>query len=317
MARKLVLDVDTGTDDAVAIMLAALHPALELLAVTTVNGNVEVAHCTNNTLRTLEWIGRADIPVYEGLAHPIVRSDFPVARATKRDAKVHMEALPLPEPKGRKQKLPAPLFLTEVFAQNPGEITLVAVGPLSNVAAAIALDPAFVGNVAELMIMGGAIDKSNVTPSAEFNIWADPEAAAIVFEAGFEKITLVLLDATHRALISRAHCEQLDALGTPAGQAAASFIGHRITVHDEHQKQAVPHTTPVHDALAVGSLVQPELITTRRLHVAVETKGELTIGRTVIDTHFRGGRTPNCTVAFDADAAGFADLLLRTFAAKA
>src|SRR5579872_7249127 len=232
MARKLVLDVDTGTDDAVAIMLAALHPELELLAVTTVNGNVEVAHCTDNTLRTLEWIGRADIPVYEGLAHPIVRSDFPTPRAAKRDAGVHMEALPLPEPKGRKQKLPAPLFLTEVFAQNPGEIILVAVGPLSNVAAAIALDPAFVGNVAELMIMGGAINKSNVTPSAEFNIWADPEAAAVVLEAPFPKITLVPLDATHQALISLDQCAELRALRSKAGTGAAEPIEFRIVGYE-------------------------------------------------------------------------------------
>jgi inosine-uridine nucleoside N-ribohydrolase len=318
MPRKLILDVDTGTDDAVAIMLAALHPELELLGCTTVNGNIPVELCTQNTLHVLDHIGRADIPVYEGLSRPLVRPDFPVPRRTRDHAgKYHPDVLPVPPSTRRKEETGAVEFLIETYRTTTDPITLVPVAPLSNIAAALALDPKFVDRVPEVVIMGGGHALGNVTPSAEFNIWADPEAAAIVFEAGFEKITLVLLDATHRALISRAHCEQLDALGTPAGQAAASFIGHRITVHDEHQKQAVPHTTPVHDALAVGSLVQPELITTRRLHVAVETKGELTIGRTVIDTHFRGGRTPNCTVAFDADAAGFADLLLRTFAAKA
>src|SRR5262245_46205405 len=109
MVQKLILDVDTGTDDAVAIMLAALHPALELVAVTTVNGNIEVEKCTDNTLRTLEWIGRGDIPVYEGLKTPLVRSDFPTPRATKRDPKVHMAVLPLPEAKGRKQQESAPV----------------------------------------------------------------------------------------------------------------------------------------------------------------------------------------------------------------
>jgi inosine-uridine nucleoside N-ribohydrolase len=139
----------------------------------------------------------------------------------------------------------------------------------------------------------------------------------MVFAAGFEKITLVPLDATHRALITQAQCEELEGLGTSAGQAAAAFIGHRIVVHDTHQRQDVPHSTPVHDALAVGAVIDPSLIVTRKLHVAVETDGPLTVGRTVIDTHFRGGKSPNVDVAFDADAARFFDLLLRTFAAKA
>ncbi len=316
MARKLVLDVDTGTDDAVAIMLAALHPELELLATTTVNGNVEVAHCTNNTLRTLEWIGRADIPVYEGLAHPIVRNDFPVPRATKRDARVHMEALPLPEAKGRKQKLPAPLFLTEVFAQNPGEITLVAVGPLSNVAAAIALDPAFVGNVAELMIMGGAINKSNVTPSAEFNIWADPEAASVVLSAGWRKATMVPLDATHEALISLDQCRRLSALGSPAGEAAAKFIEYRIAGYQANQPTGVPDTAPVHDAVCIAALVDEEVIDTRHLNVVVETQGEFTIGRTVVDHERRTNRPANCHVALHADRERFFEILLTHFAKR-
>src|SRR5579872_200476 len=317
MARKLVLDVDTGTDDAVAIMLAALHPELELLAVTTVNGNVEVAHCTDNTLRTLEWIGRADIPVYEGLAHPIVRSDFPTPRAAKRDAGVHMEALPLPEAKGLKQKLPAPLFLTEVFAQNSREITLVAVGPLSNLAAAIALDPTFVGNVAELMIMGGAINKSNVTPSAEFNIWADPEASAIVLSAGWRKATMVPLDATHEALISLDQCRRLSALGSPAGEAAAKFIEYRIAGYQANQPTGIPDTAPVHDAVCIAALVDAKVISTRHLNVVVETRGEHTVGRTVVDHEHRTKRPANCHVALHADRERFFDILMKNFAKRA
>jgi inosine-uridine nucleoside N-ribohydrolase len=318
MARKLILDVDTGTDDAVAVMLAALHPGLDLVACTTVNGNIPVAHCTDNTLRVLDHIGRGDIPVYEGLSRPLARLDFPVPR-TQRDlaGKYHPDALPVPPAVSRKQDVGAVEFLIETFRAATEEIVLVPVAPLSNIAAALALDPKFATRVPEIVIMGGSHALGNVTPSAEFNIWGDPEAAAMVFAAGFEKITLVPLDATHRALITRAQCEELDALGTPAGQAAAAFIGHRIVVHDTHQKQDVPHSTPVHDALAVGSVIDPSLITTRRLHVAVETQGPLTVGRTVIDTHFLGGLPANCDVAFDADAARFAELLLWTFAAKA
>lgn len=314
MAKKIVLDVDTGTDDAVAIMLAALHPELELIAVTTVNGNVPVENCTNNTLRTLDWIGRSDIPVYEGLARPIVRWDFPVPRATKRDVKVHLEVLPIPEPTSKKQALSAVDYLIKTFAEAAGDTILVAVGPLSNLAAAIAVDPDFVKNVPELMIMGGAISKSNITPSAEFNIWADPEAAAIVFEAGFKKITLVPLDATHQALVSSQQCATLRGLGTPAGKAAADFIEYRISGYQANQPTGVPETAPVHDALCIAALVRPEVISTRSVNCVIETKGEYTVGRTVVDHEYRSKREPNCEVAFGADRDLFFSMLQETFA---
>ena len=317
MPRKLILDCDTGTDDAVAIMLAALHPELDLLGVTTVNGNVEVGYCTDNSLRTLDLIGRGDIPVYEGLARPIVRSDFPTPRALKRDAKVHLAVLPFPEPRSVKKPLSAPEYLVHAFAEHPGEIVLVAVGPLSNLAAAIALDPAFPGHVAELVIMGGAIDKSNVTPSAEFNIWADPEAAAVVMEAAFPKITLVPLDATHQALISREQCAQLRALGSSAGEGAAQLVEFRIGGYEAHQPTGVPQTAPVHDAVCIAALVDPKVIETRFVNVVIETRGDYTIGRTVVDHEKRTTRAPNCHVAFGADRARFFDLLMTTFAKPA
>jgi inosine-uridine nucleoside N-ribohydrolase len=312
LARKLILDVDTGTDDAVAIMLAALNPALELVGCTTVNGNVPVHNTTDNTLRVLDHVGRGDIPVFEGCARPLVRLDFPVSRSVHdRAGKFHGTTLPVPPSTHRKQDTHAVEFLIETYRAATEEITLVPVAPLTNIAAALALDAKFAERVPEVVIMGGAHAIGNVTPAAEFNIWGDPEAAAMVFAAGFRKLTLVPLDATHRALISRAQCEQLKALGTPAGEAAAAFIGQRIAAHDESQRMA----TPVHDALAVGSLIDRSLITTRRLHVAVETQGTLTVGRTVIDTDGRSGQAPNCDVAFDADAARFVALLLSTFAA--
>lgn len=314
MAKKLILDVDTGTDDAVAIMLAALHPDLDLIAVTTVNGNIEVEKCTDNTLRTLEWIGHGEIPVYEGMSHPIVREDFPTPRATKRDPKVHMAVLPLPEPKGSKKTLSAPVFLSQKFAEAPGQITLVAVGPLSNLAAAIAIDPDFPGNVAELIIMGGAVNKSNITPSAEFNIWADPEAAAQVFRADFQKITLVPLDATHEALVSRDQCHALRALGSPAGRASADIIEHRIKGYEANQPTGTPQTAPVHDAVCVAALVKPDVIDTKFVNVVIETIGEFTIGRTVVDHERRTTRAPNCHVAFHADRSAFFAMLSNVFA---
>jgi inosine-uridine nucleoside N-ribohydrolase len=300
MKRKLVLDCDTGTDDAIAIMLAALHPDLELLAITTVNGNVEVEHCTDNSLRTLALIGRVGVPVYEGLSRPIVRPDFPEARATMRNPKVHLAALPFPETRLTKQALSAPEALAKIFRESPGEIALVAVGPLSNLAAAIALDPNLPRHASELIIMGGAINNSNVTPSAEFNIWADPEAAAVVLAAPFAKITLVPLDATHQALVSLSDCDALRALGNGAGAGAAELIAYRISGYEANQPTGVPATAPVHDAVCIAALVDPSIITTIHANVVVETRGEFTVGRTVVDHERRTKRAANCHVVIIA-----------------
>jgi inosine-uridine nucleoside N-ribohydrolase len=254
--------------------------------------------------------------VYEGLARPIVRTDFPMPRAAKRDAKVHPALLPLPPAHGSKTGVSAPVFLAGAFAKGGADTTLVAVGPLSNLAAAVTLDPSFVANVPELMITGGAIDKSNVTPSAEFNIWADPEAAAVVLSAGFKKITMVPLDATHQALISLDQCRQLRALNSPAGKAAADFIGYRIAGYQANQPTGLPDTAPVHDALCVAALVDAEVIRTKRLNVVVETMGEYTIGRTVVDHERRTTRAPNCNVALGADRERFFSILHTTFAIR-
>jgi inosine-uridine nucleoside N-ribohydrolase len=316
--RKLILDVDTGTDDAVAVMLAALHPALDLVGCTTVNGNVEVQHCTDNTLRVLDHVGRADIPVHEGLARPLVRPDFPIPRAVSDLAgKIHGRTLPVPPSSRRKADVGAVEFLVETYRNTTDAITLVPVAPLTNIATALTLYPKLVDRVPEIVIMGGSHEVGNITPAAEFNIWADPEAASIVLSAKFRRITLVTLDATHRALVSYEDCERLRALSTPAGIAAADFIGHRIQTHDEIQRMPVAGTTPVHDAVCVGYLIDPSILTTRRLHVAVETSGVLTVGRTVIDTHFRGSGQPQCEVAFDADAKRFIALLLQTLGKQA
>jgi inosine-uridine nucleoside N-ribohydrolase len=225
--RKLILDVDTGTDDAVAIMLAALHPDLELIACTTVNGNRELEHTTDNTLRTLDHIGRGDIPVHAGLSRPIARLDFPTPRG-ERDPGVHFVEMPLAKAKSKVQEPDAVEFLIETYRNATDEISLVPVGPLSNIASALALFPKLVEFVPEVIIMGGGHSVANVTPAAEFNFWADPEAAALVLAAGFRNLTLVPLDATHKAVISLEQCKALRASGRPAAEAAAIFIEKRI-----------------------------------------------------------------------------------------
>jgi hypothetical protein len=168
--RKLILDVDTGTDDAVAIMFAALHPGLDLIGVTTVNGNVPVAGTTDNTLRVLDVIGRSDIPVYPGLAHPIARRGFPGRLHFGKDTvnDMHGIALPLPEAHSTAQPVSAVEYLVETLRATTSPMTLVAVGPLSNIATALAVDPSIRDAVDELVIMGGAHAYGNITASAEF-----------------------------------------------------------------------------------------------------------------------------------------------------
>ena len=312
--KKLILDVDTGTDDAVALLLAALHPDLELIGATTVNGNNPVANCTDNTLRVFDLLG-LPTPVYEGAATPLLRDDFPVPRAILHaKGSMHGRELPIPAPHSVKQTRRAADFLIETYLAATEPIALVPVGPLTNIAMAIRLEPRIVERIPQTVIMGGANGAGNTTPSAEFNIWVDPDAARVVFGAGLQNVSVMPLDATHRALVSADDCRRLRALGTPAGEAAAAFIEGRITAYDTLQPMDTAGSAPVHDALCVAYLVDPTIVTGRRAHVDVETSGELTMGRTVIDTGTRFGHEPNAFVAFDADGPRFVSMLLETFA---
>jgi len=297
-------------------MLAALHPELELVGATTVNGNVPVEYCTENSLRVFDHIG-VPVPVYEGVTRPIERDDFPVPRAEiKSTGAVHGGYLEIPPARSAKQETGAVDFLIETYRAATDPIILVPVGPMSNVATALTAEPRLRDLIPELVIMGGANRYGNVTPRAEFNVWADPEAARIVLRSRIRKITLVPLDATHQALVSLDDCVALRALGTPAGDAAALFTERRIEGYDRTQPMKRPNAAPVHDALAVASIVDPAVITTTFLHVDVETTGELTVGETVVDTNHRGDGEPNVHFADGADERRFVDLLLSTFARK-
>ena len=309
---KLILDCDTGTDDAVAIMLACLHPRLELVACTVVTGNGPVAYSADNTLRVLSHIGRSDIPVYIGADEPLV----PRTRDTSRALALHGLTLPLPPVEHSVQAMRAAEFLVEQFAQGGDVPTLVATAPLTNIALAMALDPLFPTRVQRLVIMGGGHAISNITASAEFNFWMDPHAAATVMAAGFSDVTLVTLDATHTALITYADCDRLRAAGTPAALAAEQLMRQRIDAHEANDKMPVPGSAPVHDALCIGSLIDPQVITTQRVHVGVETAGPLTLGRSVMDLRPSADQAPNCTVAFAADRRKFVELLVVTLSQR-
>jgi inosine-uridine nucleoside N-ribohydrolase len=312
---RLVLDVDTGSDDAVAVMLAALHPELELVGVTTVCGNVPLANTTENTLRVLDHIGRGDIPVYRGAAEPLARTGPPVPRELKDVSAFHDEYLDLPPSTSKPQAPAAALYLVERFraARAASErLVLVATGPLTNVALALKLDAGFAASVGSLVVMGGGHEIPNITAAAEFNFWADPEAAQVVFNSEIENITLVPLDATHKALVTYEDCSRIRELATPAATATASIIERRIRGYDEAQPMAEAGSAPVHDAVCVAYVIDRSVVTCERYHVDVETSGPLTVGRSIIDTHHRGGRAPNASVAFDADPGRFISLLVES-----
>lgn len=312
---RIILDVDTGTDDAVAIMMAALHPDIELLACTTVWGNLDVEHTTRNTLRVLDHIGAgADIPVHRGRNSPIVPIP-PGARAAHRTITgYHPESLDLPEPTTAETPGDAPHRIVELVRSSPEPTTLVAVGSLTNIAAALVIDPGLTQNIAEMVIMGGANEFGNVTPAAEANIWQDPFSAEIVFRAGFERLVIVPLDATHQALITQDQADRLRVLGTPAAAAAAHFITQRIEVHDRDQPQPIPHSAAVHDALCIAYLVDPAVLGLHRMRVAAETTPGHSFGRTIMDVRGRSTEEPNASVALSADRERFFTLMSQTLA---
>jgi inosine-uridine nucleoside N-ribohydrolase len=310
MPTKVILDVDTGTDDAVALMTAALSPDIALVGATSVNGNTSIDFTTENTLRVFDFIGMPQVPVYRGMDRPLVRTDVKRGMA----ARIHGDMLDLPEVShgAKVQQGHAVDWLIDTYLASNGDIVLCPVGPLTNIAMAILREPRIVEHIPEIVIMGGAHDHGNITASAEFNIWLDPEAARIVVNCG-APIRMVPLDATHRALVSTEDARRLRALGTPAGEAAARFVLQRIDGYDATQpmpRRGDALAAPVHDALAVCAIIDPTILTTEFIPVDVETRAELSIGRTVCDRRFRSGKPANVHFAMDADEPKFNRMLL-------
>ena len=303
MPKKVILDVDTGTDDAVALMVAALSPDLQLVGATTVVGNCPGPICTENTLRVFDYIG-LDIPVYQGMVEPMVRPDFPRSSPSV----IHGDYLDLPSSRSSYLPQHAVDWLIETVLASDGDLTLVPVGPLTNIAMAIRKEPRILPKIPELVIMGGTHHIGNQSASAEFNIWADPEAARVVVNCG-RPIRMVPLDVTHKALISLDDCKRLRDLETPAAEAAATFIERRIQGYNLYQPMSQTDSAPVHDALAVCAVIDPSVIKTEFIPVDVETKGELTDGRTVCDFGRRSGKEPNVHFAIDVDVPKFKEML--------
>ena len=292
---KLVLDCDPGHDDAIALLLALGSPEVELLGVTTVHGNQTLDKTTDNALRVLELVGRSDVPVAAGAARPLVR-DLHVA------AHVHgesgLDGPELPAAGARPLEQHAVDFLLE---QVTPEVVLVPVGPLTNVA--LALDRGL--RPERIVLMGGAIAEGNMTPAAEFNIWADPEAAQRVFHAGVP-VTMIGLDVTHQALLTPAWAERFRAAGR-----VGTFVAELVEFFKRYHARTYGWDgAPIHDALALAHAFRPGLLRTEHVNVEVELESELCRGRTVVDRWHRTERDPNADVAVEVDGDAFLELLL-------
>ena len=315
--KKVILDVDTGTDDAIAIMTAVMSENLEVLGVCAVNGNRGIDFTTENTLRVIEYLGK-DIPVFRGCSLPMVvsltegrREDIPYKGPKDPQDNVHGDYIDLPPATIREQPVSAVRWLVDTLMASEGDITLIPVGPLTNIAMALRIEPRIAQKIKRIVIMGGGCREVNITPTAEFNFWIDPEAAKIVFDCGCD-ILVVPLDATHAAAVSIRTAEALERKGTKPATLTARIIRQRQNAYKHWQPMADIDSVPVHDALAVCAVLDESV-----LGPVVETYADVDIGKGAadgmsifdLDNRYKD-RKKNVKVALGADPERFADMLL-------
>jgi inosine-uridine nucleoside N-ribohydrolase len=296
LAERILLDCDPGHDDAIALLLALASPEVELVGVTTVAGNQTLDKTTANAIRVLDLVGGDDVPVAAGADRPLVRE---IRVAANVHGETGLDGPDLPPP----SRAPLGQHAADYLAEHVAGTTLVATGPLTNVALMLAAHPD--ARPDRIVLMGGAIAEGNVTPAAEFNVWADPEAAARVFSSGLD-VTMVGLDVTHRALVTTQHKERLRAAGR-VGRTVAELLD----FYDRFHREVYGFDgSPIHDAVALAYAFRPDLLETRELNVEIECASELCRGRTVVDLWRRTGREPNAKVAVGIDADAFVELLV-------
>ncbi|WP_277810763.1 nucleoside hydrolase [Chromohalobacter canadensis] len=311
MATPLIFDTDPGVDDAQAIAIALAHPEIELLGMTTTYGNVDIDTATTNALLLAE-LANQRIPVAQGAAAPLIKLKHPAPAHIHGDNGLGNH--PLPVPSHRAETISAPQFIVEQVNARPGEVTLVAVGPLGNLATALQLDPGIVDRVKQVVVMGGSIrEGGNVTPVAEANIFNDPHAAARVLTAGWP-LTLVGLDATHRCVLGPA---QMDKIAAAQGKLGDVLAGSYAFYRAFYRTALDIDGCCPHDSCALAWLMRPELFTTARGHLNVVTDGDAegqTLfapqERTFIDP--RWARTPLVDVCMNADGEAIVDWIVET-----
>ena len=297
--RKIILDCDPGHDDAIALMMSAKHPSLELLGVTIVAGNQTLEKTLVNGLNVCQKLGLS-VPVYAGMKRPIMRQQIVAADIhgeSGLDGPVFDPLTKKPEPEH------AVSYLIRTLMASEGDITLVAVGPLSNVAVAMRMEPGIVSKSREIVLMGGAYGTGNVTPSAEFNIYADPEAARVVFTSGVP-IVMMGLDLTNQTVCTADVIERMRNTGNRAGALFADIMSFTLKTQAEVYGLA---GGPVHDATCIGYLIDPGCITTKDMYVEIDVNEGPCYGRTVCDELGITGKTPNAKVGTRIDTPRFWD----------
>ena len=300
--KPVILDVDPGHDDAVALMLACGHPGLDLLAVTTVAGNVSLEKTTHNALRVLSLVGCTDVPVGAGASEPLER---PLHTAEDIHGKSGLDGPEeIPEANFEPDERGAVALIADTLRASPEPVTLVPVGPLTNIATFLRKHPDKKERVARISLMGGSMGLGNTTPAAEFNIYVDPEAAREVFESGLP-ITMSGLDVTHQAGAGPDERERLRTTGGVGG-VVAGFLDYFAATYESVFGFDAP---PLHDPVAVAAVLEPNLLKTHPMRVDIECESDLTRGETVCDFYGVTGRAPNAEVGVELDREGFFRLL--------
>lgn len=301
--KRIIIDCDPGHDDMMAIMLACASPEIELIGITTVAGNQTGEKTFRNALKTLTLINRRNIPVARGADRPLKRE---LTVAPEIHGVSGLDGADLPEPGFEGLNIQATDFIIKTVLESAEKIILVPTGPLTNIASTLRQKPDIKERIERIVLMGGAVCDSNITPAAEFNIYVDPEAAEIVFASGLP-ITMVGLDVTNKALFTFSDIERIAGLNGKVSKVVAPLLEFFARSNREFFGFA---GAPLHDALAVAHLIEPGVIKTRHLHAAVETEGKLTRGRTVVDVYGITGNEPNVDVALEVNNGVFKEMII-------
>mgnify|MGYP003119200688 FL=1 len=308
--RKIIIDTDPGQDDAVAILVALASPEeLDVLGITCVAGNVPLDLTSRNARIVCELAGKRDVKVFAGCDRPLGRE---LVTAEHVHGKTGLDGPDLPEPTMPMAEGHAVDFIIDTLRDNaPGTVTLCPLGPLTNIATALQKAPDIADRIAKIVLMGGGyFEGGNITPTAEFNIYVDPQAADIVFKSG-APIVVMPLDVTHKALVTKARNDAFRALGTPVGIAVAEMTD----FFERFDKEKYGSDgAPLHDPCFTAYLINPDLFKGRHINVEIETESELTMGMTVADWWGVTDRAPNATFMGDLDSDGFFALLTERLA---
>jgi purine nucleosidase len=308
--RNLIIDTDPGADDVVALLLALASPdELNVMAITTVAGNVRIDKTSRNARLAREWAGREDVPVYAGAGKPLVRAPI---YAENIHGKEGLPGVEVHEPKLGLANGSAVGYLIETLSKaEPHSITIAMLGPQTNLALALIQAPDITQGIKEVVVMGGAhFNGGNITPVAEFNIYADPDAAKVVLASGV-KMTYVPLDVTHKIITSEQRLQQIDALNNHAGKLVGNILNEYVKA--DMLRYDLPGG-PVHDASVIAWLLKPELFVGKSINLAIDNREGLTFGQTVADWYDTLGQNKNVFWIENGDAQGFFDLLTQRLA---